>query len=425
LNYQDKKSIGIEPLVYSPMNLLLLAEVSAAAVLGGAERVLREQALGLRKRGHDVRIVARAPASDLRPQVAVSDLIEHRYAVSRRNEPAFVLSSLVRSVKAFDQARALLSLDAVIIHQSLAGFGAILRRRAQARTWVYMCLSLAHEEYLSRTPPPITSLDSLRRTLNAKVRRWIERVVMNRCVRVAVLSQFMWERVLAVHRIPKDKLRMVTGAADPDRFRPPDDPVAVREQLKLPLNRVVLFTVRNLVPRMGLENLLRAIATLGKEGRDLLLVIGGEGPLRSTLEQLIRDLGLSDRARLVGFIAEDDLSRYYQAADLVLIPTHQLEGFGLVTVEALACGTPVLGTPVGAIPEVLARVDPGLLADGTDGAALATAIRRILRQFRDQPGEQERLSVKGRALVEQDYTWDRHSEQLDRILHETCPSSTK
>ncbi|TLY18153.1 MAG: glycosyltransferase family 4 protein [Nitrospirae bacterium] len=404
------------------MNILLLAEVSASAVLGGAERVLREQALGLRKRGHEVSIVARAPAGDPRPQVTVSNLVERRYAVSRRTEPAFVLSSLVRSVKAFDEASALISPDAVIIHQSLAGFGAILRRRAQARQWIYMCLSLAHEEYLSRTPPTTRPLDSLRRTLNATARRWIERVVMNRCARVLVLSQFMWQRVLAVHRIPEDKLGMVTGAADPHRFRPPEDPVAVREQLKLPLNRVVLFTVRNLVPRMGLENLLQAISILGEEGRDLLLVIGGEGPLRPALEQLIRDLGHTDRARLVGFIAEDDLSKYYQAADLVLMPTHQLEGFGLVTVEALACGTPVLGTPVGAIPEVLARVDPGLLADGTDSTALAIAIRRLLRQFRDQPGEQERLSMKGRALVEQDYTWDRHSDQLNRVLREVRPT---
>ncbi|MFB3111774.1 MAG: glycosyltransferase, partial [Gemmatimonadales bacterium] len=89
-----------------------------------------------------------------------------------------------------------------------------------------------------------------------------------------------------------------------------------------------------------------------------------------------------------------------------------------VTVEALACGTPVLGTPVGALPEVLTRVDPRLVAEGSDAASLATAIRRILRRFRDQPGEQERLSVKGRALVESDYNWDRHCEQLEAVLRE-------
>jgi len=76
LNDKDNESIGDVP-----MNILLLAEVSASVVLGGAERVLREQALGLRKHGHDVIIVARAPASDPRRQVAVSDLVERRYTV--------------------------------------------------------------------------------------------------------------------------------------------------------------------------------------------------------------------------------------------------------------------------------------------------------------------------------------------------------
>ncbi len=127
---------------------------------------------------------------------------------------------------------------------------------------------------------------------------------------------------------------------------------------------------------------------------------------------------MTDRVRLLGFVPEEQLPSYYQAADLILVPTLELEGFGLVTVEALACGTPVLGTPVGALPEVLTRVDPGLVAEGSDAASLATAIRRILRRFRDQPGEQERLSAKGRALVESEYNWDRHCEQLEAVLRE-------
>jgi len=159
---------------------------------------------------------------------------------------------------------------------------------------------------------------------------------------------------------------------------------------------------------------------LGEEARDLLVLIGGEGPLRPALERLIQDLRLTDQVCLLGFIAEDLLPKYYQAADLVLMPTYQLEGFGLVTIEALACGAPVLGTPVGAIPEVLARVDPALVAGGIDDVALASGIRRLLRRFRDQPGEQERLSLKGRALVEKDYTWERHSEQLEAVLQAAC-----
>lgn len=243
---------------------------------------------------------------------------------------------------------------------------------------------------------------------------------MRRCARIAVLSEFMKRRVLVTHNVPESRLHIIPGAADPTQFRPPDDPAEVRRQLQLPQNRVLLFTVRNLVARMGLEHLLHAIDKLGEEARDLLVLIGGEGPLRPPLERLIQDLRLADHVRLLGFVPEDRLSKYYQAANLVLMPTHELEGFGLVTVEALACGTPVLGTPVGAIPEVLARVDPALLTDGSDSTALADGIRRILRRFRDQPGEEERLSRKARTLVEKDYNWDRHSEQLETILQAAC-----
>ena len=402
------------------MRVLLLAEVSAARVIGGAERVLREQALGLRRRGHHVGVVARAPLGDARPQVSVDGIVEHRYVASRRNEPAFVLSSIARSLQAYDWASSAMTPDVVVIHQSLAGLGPVLRRRRQASGWVYLCLSLAHEEYLSRTQAGRTALERMRHAINARLRRWCERAVMRRCERIAVLSEFMKRRVLITHDVPESRLHIIPGAADPTQFRPPDDPMEVRRQLHLPHNQVLLLTVRNLVPRMGLENLLHAIEKLGEDARDLLVLIGGEGPLRPALEQLIRDLRLTDHVRLLGFIPEDRLSKYYQAADLVLMPTLELEGFGLVTVEALACGTPVLGTPVGAIPEVLARLDSALLTDGSDATALATGIRRILRRFRDQPGEQERLSRKARSLVEKDYNWDRHSEQLETILQAAC-----
>ena len=122
----------------------------------------------------------------------------------------------------------------------------------------------------------------------------------------------------------------------------------------------MLFTVRNLVPRMGLENLLEAVTMLGEEQRNLLLLIGGEGQLRPRLEELIRSRGLQDSVQLLGFVPEDQLAKYYQASDLVVLPTLRLgKGSGLVTVEAaVACGTPVVGTPVGARFKVLSTVDP-------------------------------------------------------------------
>jgi glycosyltransferase involved in cell wall biosynthesis len=120
--------------------------------------------------------------------------------------------------------------------------------------------------------------------------------------------------------------------------------------------------------------------------------------------------------QLLGFVPEDQLAKYYQASDLVVLPTLQLEGFGLVTVEALACGTPVVGTPVGAIPEVLSTVDPLLVTEGTDGLSLAKTLRLLLKRFRDQPGERERFSKKGREVVERRYNWAAHTADLDRLF---------
>jgi len=397
------------------MNILLLAEVSAQRVIGGAERVLRNQALGLAALGHRVELLARAPENEPEGVIEVDGLREWRYPVSRRHEAAFLWSSVRRSVEYFDRLRATEPLDAVIVHQSMAGLGPILSRRHAASRWIYICHSLAHEEYETRQAPARSTITSLRRHANLRARRSVEHAVLSRCHRVAVLSQFMRQRVIGAHGISVDRIGLIPGAVDPQAFMPSGERHFARAGLNLPENHTILFTVRNLVPRMGLENLLSAIQMLNTTAHRFLLVIGGEGPLREQLQADIRRKRLHDAVRLVGFIPESQLRQYYQAADLVLMPSLQLEGFGLVMVEALACGTPVLGTPVGAIPEVLNQVDPILVAQGVDGRSIAEALQRVLRRLQE-PGEVVRLAKKGRALIEHRYNWTQHCTELVRML---------
>lgn len=397
------------------MNILLLAEVSAERVIGGAERVLRNQALGLATLGHRVEILTRAMKNTSGNVEEMNGIREWRYSVSRRHEAAFLWSSVRRSVERFDHLRATEPLDAVIIHQALAGLGPILTRRHAASRWIYMCHSLAHEEYETRQGPTYSTLASWRREANLRARRFVERTVMSRCHTVIVLSQFMRQRVVRAHGISVDRLALIPGAVDPQAFVPFADRRPARAALNLPADRTILFTVRNLVPRMGLDNLLRAIEMLNRSQHELMLVIGGEGPLYEQLQADIQLKGLGDVVRLVGFIPESRLGRYYQAADLVLIPSLQLEGFGLVMVEAMACGTPVLGTPVGAIPEILNQVDPILVAEGVDDRSIARALERILRRLQE-PGEANRLAKKGRALIERRYNWKHHCNELVGLL---------
>src|SRR2546427_5095204 len=155
------------------MNVLFLSEVTAANARSGAERTLREQVVGLSKRGHAVSIVTRAMAEDLRLTVSVDGATEYRYPFSQRNEVAFVLSSVVGSLRTLNGAGVSHYFDAALIHQSLAGLGPIIFKRARARRWVYLCLSLAHEEHLSRNKPGNTPAERIRRLLNAHGRLWV------------------------------------------------------------------------------------------------------------------------------------------------------------------------------------------------------------------------------------------------------------
>ncbi len=397
------------------MRIVLLAEVTAERVIGGAERVLRNQAIGLAALGHHVELLTRAPEGAVEDAITVGGIREWRYAVNRAHEAAFLWSSVRRSLGMFDRLRRTEPLDAVVIHQALAGFGPILSRRHAASQWIYVCHSLAHEEFETRQESAQSPVQRLRQQVNLRARRWIEQAVITRCDRVVVLSEFMRQRVMAVHGVSTDRIVLAPGATDPQAFMPVSNRRGLREALNLPVNRTLLFTVRNLVPRMGLENLLDAMAALGAARQGCTLVIGGEGPLRGRLESGIRTRGLDDVVRLAGFIPEAQLVQYYQAADLVMMPSLQLEGFGLVMVEAMACGTPVLGTPVGAIPEILNQVDPILVAEGTDGRSLARALERVLLRIQE-PGELDRLARKGRSLIERRYNWTQHCADLAALL---------
>lgn len=396
------------------MKVLLLAEVSAERVIGGAERVLRQQAVGLIAAGHQVDLLTRAMDETVSMQVAISGAKEWRFPVSKKSEWSFVRSTVRGALSVLDRLTGRSSYDMAIIHQALTGFGPLYFRRKAAAEWLYVCHSLAHEEYLTRTAAASSWVSTLRRRVNAWARRGIEWLVMWRCHRIVVLSEFMLQRVMATHGIAPERIVLIPGAADPGLFRPLGNRRGLRRTLGIPEDRTILFTVRNLVPRMGLEMLLDAIASFGKNGHRCLLVIGGEGPLRAHLEAGIRARQLEQVVRLVGFIPEEQLVAYYQAADLVLMPTAQLEGFGLVTVEALACGTPVVGTPVGAIPEVLRQIDPILISNGMDSRSFADTLGRVLSRI-EEPVERERLSRKGRSLVEHRYNWVQHCAALIRL----------
>jgi glycosyltransferase involved in cell wall biosynthesis/peptidoglycan/xylan/chitin deacetylase (PgdA/CDA1 family) len=240
----------------------------------------------------------------------------------------------------------------------------------------------------------------------------LERSAVDRAARIMVLSRY--SRGLLETREPAagSRARLVPGAVDTERFAP-GDRAAARERLRIAPHERVVFTVRRLVPRMGLEELVDA-ATTGTGAGGYRLVVAGAGPLAEPLEQRRAASPRGDAVTLLGRIDDDELVRWYRAADLVCVPTVAYEGFGLVTAEALASGTPVVGTPVGATPELLEPLDSSLVARGATAADLAEAITRTL----DRSSEELRLRCRAYALER--FAWPQAAEAWERVLEEAA-----
>ncbi len=219
----------------------------------------------------------------------------------------------------------------------------------------------------------------LKRRIAAGLARRIEQSVYRRADRCITLSQAFRDLLHEEYGVPLDRIRVVPGGVNLTSYLAAPGREAARAKLDWPQDRRIVLSVRRLARRMGLDLLVHAIADVRREFPDVLLLIGGKGSERDRLQEQIVAMGLTEHVRLTGFIAETDLPLAYAAAEVSLVPTVALEGFGLVTVESLACGTPVLGTAVGGTAEILRPLNPDLLFAGATTGAMAERIRAALR----------------------------------------------
>jgi len=244
----------------------------------------------------------------------------------------------------------------------------------------------------------------------------VEKFSLCKCQKVIVLSQFMQDKLINTHSIPKERMAIIPGAVDVDRFRPALNKMEIRNRLHIPADKFVVLTVRNLVPRMGIENLVKAMALIQNKIDNIYLLIAGEGILRRKLQELIKELNLQSSVRLCGVVSEEHLPLYYQMADLFILPTVALEGFGLVTVEAMACGLPVLGTPIGATVEILNNFNPSFMFNDTSPMAMADLIIKKHRFFMDNPEGYQKISQGCRSFVEANYSWEKNIDGLEILF---------
>jgi glycosyltransferase involved in cell wall biosynthesis len=253
--------------------------------------------------------------------------------------------------------------------------------------------------------------------VNRFMKRAFERAIYSSAKAFITLSHSFKDLLTKEYQIDSGLVHVIPGGVDTQRFYPGDRGDA-RARLGWPHDARILFCVRRLVRRMGLENLLEAFREAAGNHSDAILMVGGSGPLRTELEAKMAGCGLADRVRLLGFIPDQQLPLAYQAADLSIVPSQSLEGFGLTTLESLACGTPVLVTPVGGLPEAVGRLAPDLVLADSKTGTLANSLDQFLRGGLALPS-----AADCRRYVEANFSWSKIAKLVSNLYWEVAMGS--
>jgi phosphatidylinositol alpha-1,6-mannosyltransferase len=212
-------------------------------------------------------------------------------------------------------------------------------------------------------------------------------------------------------------LRLAPGV-DAARFSP--DPAAgqaVRERYGL-AGRPVVVCVSRLVPRKGQDTLIRAWPKVLRQVPGAALVVVGGGPHQATLRRLSERIGVSPHVTFTGPVPADELPAHYAAGDVFAMPCRtrrgglDVEGLGIVYLEASAAGLPVIGGDSGGAPDAIAEGESGYVVPGRDVAALAARLTELL----SDPAKARAMGEKGRAWVERDWSWDQAAARLRAII---------
>lgn len=263
------------------------------------------------------------------------------------------------------------------------------------------------------------------RPMIAKQRLSVEKEVLETAQRIVATSPQEKEHMRS-HVSRQGNIDIIPCGTDIHRFGAIEQQAA-REQLGIDPQSKVVFYVGRFDERKGIETLVRAVGQSKLRGSaNLKLIIGGgsrpghsDGKERDRIESIVAELGMSDFTIFPGRLGDEILPVYYAAADVCVVPSHY-EPFGLVAIEAMASGTPVVASDVGGLQFTVVPEETGLLAPPKDYAAFASAIDRILSDsdFRNQ------LGLAARKRVENKFSWEGVAQQLSDLYTQLLEEET-
>jgi glycosyltransferase involved in cell wall biosynthesis len=237
---------------------------------------------------------------------------------------------------------------------------------------------------------------------------------LNTADRVIAVSDALKQAMVRL-RVPSDKIFVIPNGVDLTKFYSIPKHEA-RKSLDLPLDRKIILSVASLTPNKGGDLLINSLKILKeRDNRQCpYLVLVGEGPFRSKLEGSISHLRIDKDVRLVGAVPHRDLYKWYSAADLFCLASAR-EGWPNVILESLACGTPVVATGVGGIPEILSEDEVGILTDRSE-KAIANSIHVALRKS---------WSYDACIRHAQKYSWERAALSIRSVFESAMEAGAR
>jgi glycosyltransferase involved in cell wall biosynthesis len=382
--------------------------------------------------GHEVEVIASAPLPEVSKGVILHQLrsssIYHPGSSFRRNLPkvrnpvdlhelcasrvgifaepwAFSFRAYAKIKELCKQRR----FDIIHDNQGL-GYGLLLMKRLN----IPVIATIHH-------PLPIDRQADMEQA-NGLKERWrikkfysfirMQALVARRLDRVITVSQSSAKDTSLFFKVPADKLRVVYNGIDTEIY-------SVNEEVSQ--NRDGLIIVANTDDRKkGVLYLLQALHLLREDGIKLTIVDDAErhssyiedvGPLPSYGFKLVRKLNLDGMVHFTGRLTREELAQHYSAAQIAVVPS-LYEGFGIPAAEAMACGTPVIATTGGALPEVVG--DAGILVPPGSADALAAAIKQL---FNDKQAQQ-RMSEAGKKRVREKFNWEQAARKTLEVYRE-------
>jgi len=209
----------------------------------------------------------------------------------------------------------------------------------------------------------------------------------------------------------KEKIEVIPNGINLNEFENNLSKSECRKKLDLPQDKKIILFFGNIVVYKGPYILLKAISTIKDFIKDFELVFAGRGEMQEELIKMAKNLGVEKNIRFSGYVEEHLKPLYFKSADIFCLPSINLaEAFGIVNLEAMACGVPIVSTKLGGIPDVVESGKNGLLAEPGDEKSLADALIYLL----ENEDTAKKMGNYGKQKV-QDYSWEKIAEQTEEV----------